>query len=152
MDFMAHPLYIQLAVGAYRLLRRRGYHTFWKGWVNPRTTVLLERLRQIIKSSDFIRNRIRDLSACSIVHQPTTPPRAQIYVMLHRYPIIKLREDIIGLHTFKIPCGSTTSPLTSLKMPSLLCGTNVWWDLFSLAVKLSSRVSLRLPCHCTFLY
>jgi hypothetical protein len=45
-----------------------------RGWVDHRTIVRLEGLGQLKKSNDLIGNRTRDLSACSIVLQPTIAP------------------------------------------------------------------------------
>jgi hypothetical protein len=43
-----------------------------RGWVDPRTIVLLEGLGKLKKLSDIIRNQTRDLPACSIAPQTTT--------------------------------------------------------------------------------
>jgi hypothetical protein len=47
-----------------------------RGWVDPRAAVRLEALGQLKKSYDLIGIRTRDLSACSIVYQSITLPRA----------------------------------------------------------------------------
>jgi hypothetical protein len=47
-----------------------------RGCVDARAIVPLERLGQLKNPNDFIETRNRDLPACSIVPQRTTPPRA----------------------------------------------------------------------------
>jgi hypothetical protein len=42
--------------------------------------VRLERLGQLKNANDLIGNRTRDFPACSIMPQPTTLPRADIYI------------------------------------------------------------------------
>jgi hypothetical protein len=49
-----------------------------RGWVDPRVIVRLEWLGKLKISSDLIGSRTRNLPACSIVPQPTTPPRAPV--------------------------------------------------------------------------
>jgi hypothetical protein len=39
------------------------------------------RIRSIEKSNDLVGNRTRDLPTCSIVPQPTTPPRAHCIIL-----------------------------------------------------------------------
>ena len=39
------------------------------------------RIMSMKKSSNTIRNRARDLPACSVVHQPTAPPRVSCLVV-----------------------------------------------------------------------
>jgi hypothetical protein len=46
-----------------------------RGWIDHRAIVRLEGLGQLKKSNDLIGNLTRYLPACSIVPQPTTPPR-----------------------------------------------------------------------------
>jgi hypothetical protein len=55
-----------------------------RGWVDPRTIVQLEELGQFKKSNNLIGNRIRDRTACSIVPQPTTLPRAPVWTLWRR--------------------------------------------------------------------
>jgi hypothetical protein len=50
-----------------------------RGRADPRD-IGAARIRSIEKSNDLIGNRTRDLPACSIVPQPTTLPRATLYV------------------------------------------------------------------------
>jgi hypothetical protein len=47
---------------------------------------VIGRIRSIEKSSDLIGNRILDLPACSIVPQPTMPPRAPLH------PVLRVKE------------------------------------------------------------
>ena len=47
-----------------------------RGWVNRRVIVQPEWLCQWKNSNDTIGNRTHDLPACSVVPQPTAPPRA----------------------------------------------------------------------------
>jgi hypothetical protein len=47
-----------------------------RGWVNTRAMVGLEELGPLKKTNNIIGNRIRYLSACSIMPQSTTLPRA----------------------------------------------------------------------------
>jgi hypothetical protein len=47
-----------------------------RGWVDPKATVQLERLGQLKRFNDIVRNRTRDVPACSIVPLPTALPRA----------------------------------------------------------------------------
>jgi hypothetical protein len=46
-----------------------------------------ERIRSIEKSDDFIETRTRYLSACSIVPQPATLPRAPIIIIICIYSV-----------------------------------------------------------------
>jgi hypothetical protein len=55
------------------------------GWVDPRAIMRLEGLGQLKKSSDLIGIRNRDLTACSIMPQPTTLPRVDIKLNKIRY-------------------------------------------------------------------
>jgi hypothetical protein len=56
-----------------------------RGWVDPRAIVRPKRLCQGINSIDTIGNRTRNVPVCSVVPQPTTPPRAPLqYVILHK--------------------------------------------------------------------
>jgi hypothetical protein len=47
-----------------------------RGRVDPRAIVRLEGLGQLKKSNDLTGNQTRDLSACNVMPQPTTLPRA----------------------------------------------------------------------------
>jgi hypothetical protein len=53
-----------------------------RDWVDSRAIVRLEGLDKLKKSNDLIRNRTRNLPACSIVLQPTTLPRAAKIIIL----------------------------------------------------------------------
>jgi hypothetical protein len=48
-----------------------------RGWVDPSAIVRLEVLGKLKKEIHLIGTRTRDLLACSIVPQQTTPPRAR---------------------------------------------------------------------------
>jgi hypothetical protein len=50
-----------------------------------------EKIRSTEKSNDFIGNRTRDLPTCSVVLQPTTPPRAP-----YNYVIDSEGEHVLG--------------------------------------------------------
>jgi hypothetical protein len=52
------------------------WYSFLLGWVNPRPIMQLEGLGNLKNSDDLIRNRTRDLPACSIVTQPNMLPCA----------------------------------------------------------------------------
>jgi hypothetical protein len=52
----------------------------------------LERLGKLNKSNDLIGNRTRDLPACSIVPQPTMPPRAPKVIKLISNPMIAVQN------------------------------------------------------------
>jgi hypothetical protein len=54
-------------------------HIYIRGWVDPRVIVRLEGLGQLKKSNDHFGNRTRDLPACSIVPQQTTPPPLELW-------------------------------------------------------------------------
>jgi hypothetical protein len=58
--------------------------------VEPRAIVRLEGLGILKKSSNLIGNSNRDLSACSIVPQPTTLPRAPIIIDMN----VKFDTDV----------------------------------------------------------
>jgi hypothetical protein len=52
-----------------------------RGWVDPRAIVQLEGLGKL-KKNHLIGTRTRDLSACSIVPQPTTLPRVSVVIRI----------------------------------------------------------------------
>jgi hypothetical protein len=58
------------------LLQEDSWYSFLLETDRPQGHSAAGRIRPIEKSSEIIRNRIRDLPACSIVPQPTTLPRA----------------------------------------------------------------------------
>jgi hypothetical protein len=68
-----------LCAGRFLPLGRFLVLTFVRGWVDPRAIVRLEGLGKLKKSTSS-GTRIGDLPACSIVPQPTTLPRAPIYL------------------------------------------------------------------------
>ena len=80
-------------------------------------------------SSDTIGNRTRDLSTCSVVPQPTAPPRAYIYIYIYMYIYIYVYIYIyiyIGLKEWNLKCISGTSQ-SRLHSNTLLYGVT---DLF----------------------
>jgi hypothetical protein len=64
-----------------------------RGLVDPRAIVRLEGLRQLRKSNDLIGIRIRNLTTCSIVLQPTTLPHAPMFVyVIFKISILPLQK------------------------------------------------------------
>jgi hypothetical protein len=56
----------------------------------PQAIMRLEGIGQLKKSNDLIKDRSRDLPACSIVHQPSTPPRTP-YNVVHIIQTLDLK-------------------------------------------------------------
>jgi hypothetical protein len=66
--------------------RKYSWYSFLlRGWVDPRAIVRLKRLCQGINSNDTIGNRTHDVPVCSVVPQPTAPPRAPDHSVLILY-------------------------------------------------------------------
>jgi hypothetical protein len=84
-----------------------------RGSVNPRVIVRLEGLGQLKKFNDLIGIRTRDLTACSIVPQPTTLPRK-----------VNLTHRTI-YHRGKIPCSPLDRRLVRPQRRSESCRENI---------------------------
>jgi hypothetical protein len=64
------------------------------------------RIRSIEKSSDLIKNRIRDLPACSVVPQPTTLPSASFSVCCEMLNYILAWPRFVGYFVSQVVVGS----------------------------------------------
>jgi hypothetical protein len=77
--------------------------------------VRLEGLAQLKKPGDLIRNRTRDLPACSIVPQPTMLPRAP------EYQVLVLRKKG-QLHLDKMMEDSELNWIVTFMKSTVFCG------------------------------
>jgi hypothetical protein len=72
-----------------------------------------EKIRSIEKSNDLIRNRTRDLPACSIVPQPTTLPR----------------DPTMGMYTVKCHIGTCDIQAPSRVVMAGKLAIRVGWEV-----------------------
>ena len=64
-----------------------------RGWVDPQGHSAAGRIISMKNSNDTIGNRIRDLSACGAVPQPTAPPRYKdMYIYLSTTEMLRIPD------------------------------------------------------------
>jgi hypothetical protein len=77
-----------------------------RGWVDPRAIVRLEVLGKLKKSNHLIGIRTRDLTACSIVPQPTTLPAETLINELSILSIFSFCLPTLSYSAFSLCSGS----------------------------------------------